>query len=318
MTFISTYRRVIRLTAALVVPCALLLTHAACRRTDGGPRARAFATPKIAVLALGQAVKAGDLKEVMAIFGPEAQVIVDTSDPVTARRNQQIFTVAMAEGWKLEEAGADRNTLVVGHEDWPFPIPLVKDGGEWRFDAVGGKEEILARRIGRNELAVIKICKAYVTAQRLYAKYGHDGKPSGIYARAFRSDAARQNGLFWPARHGERRSPLGDLFAAASVDATALRAPTSQPQPFHGYYFRILTSQGAAASGGARDYVVNGDLTGGFALVAWPAMYDASGVMTFVVNEDGVVWEQDLGAGTDAAARALAAYNPDSSWTAVK
>ena len=310
---------VIRVTAALVVTCALLITLPACRRTKSTLHGRAFATPKLAVLELAKAVKAGDIGEVMKIFGPDAQALVDTSDPATARRNQQVFTVAVAERWRLEEAGADRNTLVIGHEEWPFPIPLVKDGGEWRYDTAAGKEEILARRIGRNELAVIKICRAYVAAQRLYAKYGHDGKPRGIYARAFRSDGASQNGLYWPARQGERRSPLGDLFAAASIDApTVRRTPTGEPQPFHGYYFRILTAQGAAAPGGARDYVVNGELSGGFALVAWPAQYDASGIMTFIVNQDVLVSEQDLGPGTDAAARAITTYNPDASWTAIR
>ena len=307
-----------RLTAALVVPCVVLAASGSCRRNQGGARARTFATPKIAALDLAQAVKAGDLAEVMRIFGPDAQALVDTSDPVRAKRNQQVFTVAFAERWRLEDSGPDRTTLVVGHEEWPFPIPIVKEGNEWRFDAASGKEEILSRRIGRNELAVIKICSAYLTAQRAYAKYGHDGKPAGLYASAFRSDGARQNGLYWAPRKGERSSPLGDLFAAASVDVAALRKPTGEPQPFHGYYFRILTAQGPDAPGGARDYVVNGALTGGFALVAWPAQYDVTGIMTFIVNQDGVVSEQDLGSGTDATARAMTTYNPDSSWTAIR
>jgi hypothetical protein len=255
---------------------------------------------------------------VMAIFGPDAQALVDTSDPVTARRNQQVFSAAFAEGWRLEDAGTDRTTLIVGSEEWPFPIPLVKEGAAWRFDAAAGKEEILARRIGRNELAAIKICRAYVAAQGSYAKYGHDGKPAGIYARSFNSTADRQDGLYWPARHGQRRSPLGDLFAAASIEKAARRATDGKPQPFHGYYFRILTAQGDAAPGGARDYVVNGAMTGGFALVAWPAQYDVTGITTFVVNQDRLVWERDLGPDTDAAARAITTYNPDSTWTAIR
>jgi hypothetical protein len=164
----------------------------------------------------------------------------------------------------------------------------------------------------------MRICKTYVTAQPVYAKHGHDGKPQGLYARAFHSDPGRQNGLYWPAQRDEKPSPLGDLLAAAADDAAARRAASGKPQPFHGYYFRILTAQGADAPGGAKDYVVDGEMSGGFALVAWPAEYDVTGIMTFIVNQDGVVWEKDLGPGTDAAARRMALYNPDKSWTAVQ
>ena len=214
----STSRRGLYLAAALAVTSVMLATLAACRRTESAPPAPAFATPQAAVIELAKAVKGGDLAKVMAIFGPDAQALVDTSDPVTARRNQQVFSVAFSEYWRVVPAGLGRATLVVGFEEWPFPIPLVKDGGKWRFDTAAGKEEILARRIGRNELAAIRICRTYVAAQRLYARYGHDGKPAGIYAAAFRSDPARENGLYWQARHGQRRSPLGDLLAAASID----------------------------------------------------------------------------------------------------
>jgi Protein of unknown function (DUF2950) len=318
MAITSTFRRGLYLAAALAVTSVMLATLAACRRTESAPPAPAFPTPDAAVIALAKAVKGGNLAEVMAIFGPDAQALVDTSDPVTARRNQQVFSVAFSEYWRVVPAGLGRATLMVGFEEWPFPIPLVKEGGEWRFDTAAGREEILARRIGRNELAAIRICRAYVGAQRRYARYGHDGKPAGIYATAFRSDPARENGLYWQARRGQRRSPLGDLLAAASIDtvAVARRASNEGPQPFHGYYFRILTAQGPAASGGARDYVVNGKLTGGFALVAWPAQYDVTGIVTFVVNQDGVVFERDLGPDTEAAARAISTYNPDSSWAA--
>jgi hypothetical protein len=294
----------------------MLATVPACRRAESAPPAPAFDTPQAAVMALAKAVNGGELADVLAIFGPDAQALVDASDPVTARRNQQVFSVAFSEYWRVVPAGLGRATLVVGFEEWPFPIPLVKQGGEWRFDTAAGKEEILARRIGRNELAAIRICRTYVAAQRRYARYGHDGKPAGIYAATFRSDPGRENGLYWQARHGRRRSPLGDLLAAASIDAAARRASSEGPQPFHGYYFRVLTAQGPAASGGARNYVVNGELTGGFALVAWPAEYDVTGIVTFVVNQDGLVFERDLGPDTDAAARAISTYNPDSTWAA--
>jgi hypothetical protein len=240
---------------------------------------------------------------VMAIFGPAAQVLVDSSDPVTARRNQQVFSAAVAERWQLEDTAPDRKTLVIGFEDWPFPIPLVRDNGVWRFDTTAGAEEILSRRIGRNELAVIKVCQTYVRAQRHYVQYGHGGKPAGIYAATFSSD---------PGRH----SPFHELLAAA-VDAVPTRSADG-PQPFLGYYFRILTAQGPAAAGGARDYFVNGELTGGFALVAWPARYDVTGIMTFIVNQDGKVWERDLGAETAALLRTISTYDPDTTWTATR
>ena len=301
-----------------MLTCVLAPAVGSCRRSGNATQGLRFSTPTLAVHELTKVVKAGDLAKVMAIFGPDAQSLVDTSDPVIARRNQQVFSAAITEGWKFEDEGPDRKTLVVGYEEWPFPIPLVKDGDEWRFDTAAGKEEVLARRIGSNELAVIRIARTYVLAQRLYAKYGHDGKPHGIYARAFRSAPASQNGLYWPVRKGERRSPLGELFAAASSDGAVRRPADGEPRPFHGYYFRILTAQGAAAPGGARDYIVNGELTGGFALIAWPAQYDATGIMTFIVNQDGVIAEKDLGTGTDAAARAISTYDPDPSWRPVR
>lgn len=306
-----------RLATALIVTCATIAATTACRRGDTGSTHRRYDSAKAAVSALLQAVKAGDLDEVKAIFGPDAQALIDSSNPDLARRNRQVFTVAANQRWRIEDEGPDRATLIVGYEDWPFPIPLVREGGRWRFDTAAGKEEILARRIGRNELSAIKVAKTYVVAQRLYAKYGHDGKPAGLYARAITSAQARQNGLYWPARHGERRSPLGDLLANASVEAER-RADKTEPQPFHGYFYKILTAQGEAVAGGARDYIVNGELAGGFALVAWPAQYDVTGVMTFLVNQDGIVWETDLGPGTGTAAPAITSYNPDSSWSAVR
>jgi hypothetical protein len=176
---------------------------------------------------------------------------------------------------------------------------------------------VLSRRIGRNELATIRACRAYVNAQQLYAAQPHDARPAGLFAQSFRSEAGRQNGLYWPARRGDKPSPLGDLVAQAAEDGVAIGTSGGDPAPFHGYFFRILTQQGPAAPGGARDYLVNGQMSGGFALVAWPAQYDVTGVMTFVVNKDGEVREKDLGPDTAAAARGLQHYNPDDTWTAV-
>jgi hypothetical protein len=300
-----------------LVMCALVAVVAGCGSKESPTQSqqRSFESPKAAVEALVTAVDKGNLAELQAIFGPDSQALIDSSDPVRGRRNQQVFRVAAAERWRLEAESPERNILVVGFEDWPFPIPLVKDGGAWRFDTAGGKEEILVRRIGHNELAAIRISGAYVAAQRLYAREGHDGKPRGLYARAFTSTDGRQDGLYWEAPAGQPRSPLGDLVAGAAVEAK--KGTGGEPQPFHGYYFRILTAQGAAAPGGAADYIVNGELARGFALVAWPAFYDVSGVMTFVVNQDGKVFQKDLGPSTDTEARTIDLYDPDASWTAV-
>lgn len=277
------------------------------------PRHRTFATPEEAVTTLIAVVKKGDLPALVALFGPDGEALVSTSDPATGRRNREVFRVAAAEGWRLEDAGAARKTLYIGYEDWPFPAPLVKQTAGWQFDTAAGKEEILARRIGRNELSTIGTCHAFVAAQLRYAQAGHDGQPAGAYATQFASDKGRQNGLYWPAVHGQPRSPLGDLVAEAAAEGTTLGVGRA-PSPLRGYYFRILKAQGAAAPGGAKSYVADGRMTGGFALVAWPAKYDATGIMTFIVNQDGIVHEKDLGPKTDTLARALRAYDPDASW----
>jgi DUF2950 family protein len=300
-----------------ILAATALLAFAACSRTST-PAYRTFATPEDAVRTLVDAAKAESIDQVVAIFGPDGKSLIDSSDPATARRNRQVFTVAAAERWQLADQADGTKVLVVGREGWPFPVPLVKDARGWRFDTPAGKEEILARRIGRNELAVIGICRTFVAAQRLYARHGHDGLPAGTYAQLLRSTPGRQDGLYWPAASGQKRSPLGDLVAQAAEGGTDLGKQTAQPAPFHGYYFKILTGQGADATGGAKDYIVQGRMTGGFALVAWPAEYDATGVMTFVVNQDGIVREKDLGTGTAAAARSMTLYNPDASWTAVQ
>jgi hypothetical protein len=295
-----------------------LMTLVSCTRTAPAPSSRGFATPEDAVRALIEAAKAGTLENVVALFGPDAKELADSSDPATARHNRDVFAVAAAEQWQLIDQGSERKVLVVGNERWPFPVPLAKDASGWRFDTAAGKEEVLARRIGRNELAVVRICRTYVAAQQLYAQRGHDGQPAGLYARTFRSDPGRENGLFWPSGPGQKRSPLGDLVATAAAEGRPIGRDGPQPSPFHGYYFKILTAQGPAAAGGAKDYVVDGRMSGGFALVAWPAQYDVTGIMTFVVNSDGIVREKDLGPETDGAARTMTLHNPDGSWGTVQ
>jgi len=278
---------------------------------------RAFGAPEDAVKALADTVKAGNVDELLAIFGPEGRELATSSDPAAARMNRQVFAVAFREQWHLEDASANRKTLVVGNEDWPFPVPLVKGADGWRFDTAAGKEEVLARRIGRNELEAIATSRAYVTAQQRYAQQGHDGKPAGLHATKLKSDPGKENGLYWPTTRGQKLSPLGDLVAQAAQEGRPIGAEQPQPTGFHGYYFKILTGQGAAGSGGAKSYIVKGEMSGGFALVAWPAQYDATGIMTFIVNQDGTVRQRDLGPQTDTVARKMTVYNPDASWQPV-
>jgi hypothetical protein len=303
--------------AVVSLTCAVL-TSLSLFGAAQEPRHRTFGTPEEAVRALADAAKTGNADALLAIFGPDGQDLVASSDPATTRKNLEVFTVAFAERWRLEDQGTNRKTLIIGDEEWPFPVPLVKDANAWRFDTASGKEEVIDRRIGRNELAVIGVCRSFVAAQRHYARQGHDGKPAGLYAKTFASDPGKQNGLYWPAARGQARSPLGELVSQAAQEGRTLGPDRTQPSPFHGYYFKILTAQGAAAAGGAKAYVVNGEMSEGFALVAWPAQYDASGVMTFIVNQDGTLCQKDLGPETDRVARAMTAYNPDKSWTKVE
>ncbi|HET7294150.1 MAG TPA: DUF2950 domain-containing protein [Vicinamibacteria bacterium] len=296
---------------ALLSIVGLLLPGTAARTEGTAPRV--FTTPDETARALIDIVKANDLNGLVALFGRPGQDLVDTSDAATGRRNREVFVAAVAEGWRLGDLDPDRKELVLGNEEWPFPVPIVKAGGGWSFDAAAGREEILNRRVGRNELAVIRVLQDYVAAQRAYAAAGHDGKPSGRYARRFGSDPGTQNGLYWPTRRGEPRSPLGILVAQASEQGYR-RHGGEGPSPFHGYYFRILEAQGGAAKGGAAEYVVAGEMTGGFGLVAWPVHYGASGVMTFIVSQDGVSYEKDLGPDTPAAAKEITRYDPDQTW----
>jgi len=301
--------------AALSVVLLLVVSLSAV--PAAGQAQKSFATPEEAVKALEAAAKAGNSDELLAIFGPEAKEILSSGDPVADRRQREVVVVAFEEGWRLVDKGAHVKELVVGNEDWPFPIPLVKEPRGWRFDTAAGKDEILARRIGRNELSVIQICATYVHAQEVYAKVGHDGKAAGIYAQKVRSEPGRQDGLYWEAKPGEKPSPLGELAAQAAEEGYAPSQNTG-PVPFHGYYFHVLTAQGKSAPGGAKSYLESGDLKGGFALVAWPAEYANSGVMTFIVNQAGVVYQKDLGEQTSQVASQMKDYSPDKTWSKVK
>jgi hypothetical protein len=309
--------RVARIVHSVLFVAAISSVAAVGGVAQGQPH-RVFATPEDAVSALLTAVKSGSVDDLRPLFGPEADELIAASDPLTARRNRDVFKIAAAEKWQLVDAADGRKTLVVGHEDWPFPIPLVHDASGWRFDTSAGTEEIVARRIGRNELATLETCRAYVAAQQRYAQDAHDDSPAGAYAMQLRSDPGKQNGLYWPTSKGQKRSPLGEMVAIAANTERAPAVGGQERIPLHGYYFRILTAQGPSAPGGRKSYIVKGSMPLGFALVAWPAQYNVTGVMTFIVNHDGIVYEKDLGPATVDAVRKITAYDPDSSWKPVK
>ncbi|WP_035358165.1 DUF2950 domain-containing protein [Edaphobacter aggregans] len=300
-----------------IIPLAMLgltmLLVTACKRR---PSQAKFATPDEAAAALQQALKTEDMGKWREIFGRDAIEAVESGDPVSDRNDRQVVALAMEESWHWSPRGADSKELIIGDEQWPFPVPLLKSGDKWQFDSQAGRQEVLARRIGGNELGVINVCRAYVDAQREYASQSHDGIPVGIFAQHVRSSPGRQDGLYWERKHGEKRSPLGDLVAQAAEEGYDPNKSASDP--LWGYHFRILTAQGPAAPGGKKSYVKNGVMKGGFALLAYPAKYAYSGVMTFVVGQDGVVYQKDLGDDTATEALSLAEYNPDASWAAVQ
>jgi Protein of unknown function (DUF2950) len=238
--------------------------------------------------------------------------IIDSGDPVADSNAREKFIAAYDAKHALELEGDGTQTLILGDDDWPFPIPLVNKAGEWQFDTKLGADEILRRRVGRNELSTIQVAEAYVQAQNEYAALDPAGLGRGVYARRFLSKPGKKDGLYWPTKAGETESPLGDIAAKASVEGYKFGG---KPIPYHGYYYRILTRQGAGAPGGAYDYLVDAKLRGGFALLAYPSEYGNSGIMTFTVNHDGTVFEKDLGPETGRLAPKIEAFLPDSTWS---
>jgi len=278
---------------------------------------RTFGSPEEAVKAFVEALKSNDVKALEAIFGPESRDLLWSGDPVADHSGRERFLGLYEQKHRLEATEA-KAVMNLGNEDWPFAVPIVKKGGLWYFDTKQGKEEILARRIGQNELSAIKACLAYVDAQREYALNDRDGDGLLEYARKFRSDQGKKNGLYWEVKAGEGQSPLGPLLAAAQEKGYSAKAAGGKPAPYYGYYYRILTAQGKNAPGGAYDYLVRGNMIGGFALMAYPAKYASSGVMTFIVNHDGVVYQKDLGRNTEKTAQAMKLFDPDSTWKKVE
>ncbi len=277
-----------------------------------------FISAEAAKNALIAAVQERDPGKVEAIFGPDSRDLVQSGDEVADRATRDRFLQAVGEKAELVAAGEDRAILHIGKEDWPFPIPIVKGETGWRFDTPAGKEELLNRRIGRNELFTIEFCRAYVQAQNEYASKDRSGDGIKEFAQKFRSAEGKRDGLYWAAAEGEAESPLGPLAAAAMQEGYRPKPnPTGQSQPFHGYFFKILTAQGNNAPGGAKSYIVNGHMSGGFALVAYPVHYGSSGIMTFIVNQQGIVFQKDLGEKTSEVIKNVTQYDPDDSWQPV-
>jgi len=276
------------------------------------PGQKTFKSAMEAADAFAAAVQNHDEAAMLAILGPSARDLISSGDRVADKNKQDTFAAKYHASHQFAGAADGRTFLYIGAENWPTPIPLRQTGSQWYFDTDYGKQEILFRRIGSNELAAIKVCGAIADAQRDYYSALHDGAPEHQYAQKFRSAAGTQDGLYWEVKAGAQPdSPLGPLVAEAASEGYQ---HTGQPHPFHGYFYRLLTGQGANAPGGAKTYIVAGKMTGGFALVAYPASYRDSGVMTFIVNQDGQVYQKDLGPNTGQIAGAMAAYDPDAAW----
>lgn len=276
---------------------------------------KTFASPDDAAKALVDAAKSGNREALLAIFGPESKDLVYSGDPAADKAAFAGFVSDYDVMHRWRKLDNSSEMLITGADNKAFPIPLKKnDAGQWTFDTAAGKQEILTRRIGRNELAAIDVCAAVADAQKEYFSQTHDGVKQ--YAEKFISDEGKQNGLYWPPVEGQPRSPLGPLVAFASSEG--LKVKPDSHQPFHGYFFQILEKQGSDAKGGAKNYIVNGKMTGGFAVLAHPAQYGDSGIMTFMINQNGVMYEKDLGKTTDQVAVAITEFNPDKSWKIVE
>lgn len=299
---------------------ALLALAAGCAAS----RQTSFASPDAAVESLVSALRADDTAKLHEILGPAGDDILSSGDEVADRADVQRFLAYYDEGYWVRQETGDVSTLVVGTDGWPFPVPIVRSKGKYVFDTETGRDEILNRRIGRNELDAVQVCLAIADAQREYVERRPMGGDLPEYAMKLVSDPGKKNGLYWPTAEGEEQSPLGPLVASAtaggycapsSAAAAASEKDTRPtPRPYHGYRYRLLTAQGAHAHGGALNYLVNGRLIGGFAVVAYPAEYGNSGIMTFITNHDGVVYQRDFGDDTEKVGESMTEFDPDPAW----
>jgi hypothetical protein len=299
------------------LPLSAILLAAGCASTKSE---ESFPTPQAASDAFVAALRADDLGRVEEILGTEGRELLTSGDEVSDRSDREDFVAAWDEKHDVVVTGGEA-TLLVGTGAWPFPIPLLQSGDTWAFDVDRGKDEVLSRRIGRNELATIEVCRAIVDAQREYAELDH-GSGKAVFAARFKSSPGKEDGLYWPAKEGQDESPLGPLVASATAEGYEPKKPgegsddpASTRQPYHGYYFRILSAQGDSAPGGAMSYVADGRMTRGFALIATPATYGSSGIMTFLTDASGLVYQRDLGPDTEKLAAKITTFDPTFEWT---
>jgi len=292
-----------------------LVLAAGCAKPKEPEGTGTFKSPEDAAAAFVAKLEANDMAALTAMLGPGSEDLLDSGDAVQDAADRAEFIAAYKAKHAFVDDGPDRKALVIGEQDWLLPIPLVKAGDGWRFDGEAGVDELIYRRVGANELGAIAVCRGFVDAQIDYASEGHDGDPAGIYALKLVSDEGLHNGLYWPVEEGEAPSPAGPFVASAAEEG--YRRAEGERRPYHGYYYRMLYAQGPNANGGARDYFKDGVLSEGFALIAWPADYGSSGVMTFIINQDGVVFQKDLGEDTATAVEAIQTFDPDGTWTAI-
>jgi hypothetical protein len=288
-------------------------TQAAAQSATQASARVSFDTPEEAVAALIAAGEKEDTQALQSLLGPGTEDLLSSGDPVADKKAREAFLRRYRAHNELVAGSPNELVLLSGEDRWPLPIPLVRHGERWSWDGAAGARELVVRRIGANELHTIAVMHGFVAAERDYAASGHDGGAAGAYAQKLRSTQGKQDGLYWEVATGKAQSPAGPLLAAANAEGYAVKGGGGSP--YHGYLYRILTSQGPDANGGARDYLLDGKLTGGFALLAYPAEYGSSGVTTFMVNQDGIVWQRDLGKDTATAAAAITQFDPDNSWT---
>jgi hypothetical protein len=295
----------------------LVLVTLGCGHMPTARTQESFSSPEDAVNAMIEALRINHVERLSVIFGPGSEDLASSGDPTADQARRKKFVQFFEKKNRFEKIKEDRVILHIGDEDWPFPIPLIKTDRGWQFDAEEGREEIIARRIGLNELSTIQVCLAYVDAQREYAMMDHDGDGFLEYARKFKSDPGKQNGLYWPETEGNPISPIGFLMVAAEKKGYDLQKTAGSLDPFYGYYYRIIKAQGKNARGGAYEYVINGKMISGFALIAYPADYGASGIMTFMVNHEEVVYQRDLGEQTEKIVQKINLFDPDETWSKV-
>jgi hypothetical protein len=304
----------------LVLTCVIALTLTMLciggEAAAATPKQKTFPSPQAAVEALVKATRQNDTKELMVVFGPGSMPLVSSGDEIEDRHHREQFVKAYDEKNRLETGPGGKVILTIGNDDWPFPIPVVKTGNRWRFDTRAGRDEILSREIGENELSAIQVCLAIVDAQRDFADQARDRTGQPEYAQKLESTQGGKDGLYWEAAQGESPSPLGPLVARARTEGYGQSA--GMPAPYHGYLYKIFKAQGAAATGGAYDFVINGKMIGGFALLAYPASFGLSGVNSFIVSHEGVVYKKDLGKNTAQSAASMTLFNPDKTWKKVE